>query len=321
MKKALIIFTACLITALAIGARPVQASDLSVRVEQPDSPTRDKSFKLVFVSLDIQSRPISVSCYFKKPSGGFTQFDSSKSVAAGGGTSYCQVSDSMLSEQGGYQFYVTAAAGSDTATSQTVTVDYDTSGPDTPTNYAKEKVSSCTYRINFKTADDGQTTKVEIYRSESTSFNLDSGTKIGEVGIGPNQNGEYNNNPPDCNKTYYYVIRAVDSAGNVSSPVGDTGATVTSSSSSTSTTPGAIPVNSDNDTTGSILGKSTQDDTTSEEQVEAEEDSSDSNSAGQVAGEETTADSDSADITRNSIIAVIAALLVGAFFLRRRSKK
>jgi hypothetical protein len=103
-----------------------------------------------------------------------------------------------------------------------VTYDYDSDGPGTPSNFGKSKSGSCTYEVRFKTADDGgKTNKVELYRSENKSFTADAGTRVGSTGIGSNQNGQINDTPSDCGKTYYYVIRAFDSIGNGSGLIGD----------------------------------------------------------------------------------------------------
>lgn len=225
------------------------ASPLSIRLEEPKSPTNQDNFNIIFVTLDIQGRPITVKCFKKGPSdGSFTQFGSDISVSSGGNTGNCSVSSSIVNTAGTYQFYATAQAGSDSATSTTDTVDYNTSGPGTPTNYSKEKISSCTYRVKFKTADDGgKTVKAELYRSTNTSFSVDSGTKVDSINIGSNTEGQFENTVPDCDKTYYYAIRAFDSSGNGSGVVSDsvttvTTTTVTSSSTAGGTTGGAIPV-------------------------------------------------------------------------------
>ena len=237
-------------------ASTVFASALSIRVEEPKSPTNQKNFKLGFVVLDINNNPVSVKCEFKGPSdGSFAQFDSTQNLIAGGTSGACQVTYNQISPIGNYKFRAVATSDTGTEVSNEVSVDYDDSRPGKPENYGKEKISDGTFKITFKTANDAKTVKVEVYRSDSTSFDLNGGTKVGEVALGPNQNGEFTNTVPDASKTYYFALRAFDSAGNTSDPVGDSmpSTIVTTQTTGTPGQPalGAIPVSG----SGSILGE------------------------------------------------------------------
>lgn len=244
---------------MLLMATKVEAAGLSVRVEAPKSPTNQKNFKLGFVALDINNHAISVVCEKKGPSdGSFTQFDSTKNLPAGGTSGDCQVTDTQISPIGTYEFRAVATSASGVQVSNIVSVDYDDSRPGKPENYSKEQIAECTYKITFKTANDSKTTKVEVYRSENTNFDLNNSTKIGEVALGPNQNGEFTNTAPDCSKTYYYALRAFDSAANTSEPVGDvTAGTINTSTTSQATPFGPIAVNpAGGQSAGQILGES-----------------------------------------------------------------
>jgi hypothetical protein len=209
---------------------------LSARIEQPKSPTRFNNLDITVVTLDREGRDITVKCFKKGPSeGGFSQFGADIAVTAGGNSVHCETNSSVMPNDGTYLFYAEAYAGSDTSTTATVSVDYNTSGPGTPTNYSKEKPSACTYKIKFKTADDsGNTTKVRIYRSENTTFDLNAGSLIATVNIGSNTEGEHTDTIPVCDKTYYYALRAFDSAENGSGVVGDSEIRTTTSGTGTS---------------------------------------------------------------------------------------
>lgn len=242
------------------------ADSLSVQIEQPKSPTNQNSFDITFVAMDIQGRAITAKCFKKSPSdAGFSQFGSDISLTAGGNSGSCSVTSSVLSGDGTYNFYVSTAAGSDSVDSSTVSVTYNGSGPSTPVSYSKEQ-SSCNYTIKFKTADDGKTSKVKIYRSDQKSFTADSGTEVGTVNIGPNLEGSFTNVAPDCSKTYYFAIRAFDDAGNGSGVIGDsftTKVTTTVAASPTASGVSAIPVTQSQVTGGSVLGETSE--TTGEE--------------------------------------------------------
>jgi hypothetical protein len=203
----------------------VYAGSLSVRMTQPPAQTNRNDFPVQFVALDINGNPVSVVCYKKGPSdGGFIQFGSTINLPSGGGSGACPVS-SIVNEDGTYTFYVNANANGESQNSGNVTVSVNRSSrPGTPVNYSKDKPSSCEYRIKFKSADDGgKTDRVEIYRTDDPKhFELTSGNRVAVIDMGSNENREHVESVPDCNKNYYYRVRAADSYGNYSDSTGDT---------------------------------------------------------------------------------------------------
>jgi len=211
----------------ALAGQVYAGSNLMIRLEQPKSPTNLTSFNLNFVTLDILNRPVTVKCFKQSPSdAGFVQFGSDIALPTGGNSGKCEV-NSVFGDQGTYQFKVEANAGGEIVSDST-SVQYDNSGPGDPKDYNKEKVSNCEYKIHFKSADDaGATVKIEIYRSENTSFNTDDGTRVGSVSLSSNEAKDFPDTIPNCDKTYYYAIRAFDAAGNGSGVVGDSVVTIT----------------------------------------------------------------------------------------------
>jgi hypothetical protein len=169
-----------------------------------------------------------------------------------------------MNAEGTYQFYVTANG----LESNHVSVDYKTSGPGTPSDYRKDRPSTCDYKIHFKTADDGgKTVKVEIYRADVTSFILDAGSVVASIPVGSNQERDVTNTVPDCNKDYYYVLRAFDDAGNGSGTIGDSVTITSYSTIVTTTTSGAIPVTGVNLPSEEITGEGETPATNEEGQV------------------------------------------------------
>jgi hypothetical protein len=210
-----------------------QAGALSVRLGQPKSPTNQNNFKLTFVALEIDGTDnISVGCYKKSPSDSdYVKFED-LTLDSGGDTAYCSVDSNILSTGGTYYFKVIANG---VVASNIATVDFNTSYPGTPVSYSKEKINNCDYKIKFKTADDGRTTKVELYRSDTTSMSINSEHLISTQTISPNTEGEFVNSVPTCGKEYYFAIRAVDNSDNVSGITGDSFTTTTISGTTTTT--------------------------------------------------------------------------------------
>jgi LPXTG-motif cell wall-anchored protein len=210
---------------IALGIHPALASvQLVAKIEQPKSPLSTNNFKVGFVVLDIEDRNVTAQCWKKGPSDAiFTEIKADFNVKPGGNSGDCLVTPSIAPEDGTYQFKVTAQAGGDDATTETVSTEVVTGRPGIPLNYDRDGISDCDKKISFTAANDGgRTVKVELFRSTELEFLADSSTKVGELAISSGQAGSINNIiPVNCDDDYYYAIRAVDTYGNGSGFVGD----------------------------------------------------------------------------------------------------
>lgn len=248
IKKIISIFILSLISLSLFTQKTFALTNyLSVQVEEPKSPTNIKDIELKFVTLDINGEDITAKCFKKGPTDSiFTQFGSDIILTNGGNASHCDLS-SAITDNGSYQFYVAASSTSGSITSQTINLDYKNSTPGTPSDYRKEQINNCDFKIHFKTADDGgKTVKVELYRSSDSAFSANNESLVHSLNIGSNQEATILNSVPDCSKTYYFVLRAFDDAGNGSGIIGDT-LTITSTTTATTTVGtttiiGAIPI-------------------------------------------------------------------------------
>jgi cysteine-rich repeat protein len=221
---------------LPLPAFAAQSENMYVRLEAPSTPTNLSQFKLDYVALDMLGRELSLQCIKINPDNSETQIGQTQVLKAGGNSGICDLSASPLIESGkDYSFYIKASAGGEDFNSDVVGVRYDTNTPGTPSDFGKDHPDACKYVIKFRAANDNRTVKIQIYRSDKTEFTADGGTKVGEVGIQPDKSGSYTDVVSECAKTYYYVVRAFDDAGNGSGLTGDS-VTVTTSSTSTSTT-------------------------------------------------------------------------------------
>lgn len=261
-KRAIQMILAALVTVTFAG-QVLAASDVSIRLAKPKSPSNQNSFDLNFVALDIQNRPITVKCLKQGPSDGApVQFGGDITLVAGGNSGHCTVTNSVFGPEGSYTFtinaYVDGHIAPDATDNQPMT--YDTTGPGDVHDYSKNKTNTCEYTIHFKSADDsGATVKVELYRSDAVPFDANSGSRVQTITVGSNEAKDTTDTPPNCNKTYYYAVRAFDSAGNGSALVGDTVTNITVITPTPGTTQGAIPVSGTG--TGSVLGKTTEEGT------------------------------------------------------------
>ena len=249
------------ILSLFLFTGSVYAANTSIRLQQPGTPTNDDTFNITFVALDTDpSQPVSVQCYKKGPTDAiFSAFGSVINLSNGGNTDNCQVNSGTINQGNGtYRFNAQVVTGSSTPTSSTVSVDFNNSTPDTPTNYSKSKPDDCSYKISFRTANDsGKTVKVVLYRSADSAFSLDTGHQVNSISIGSDTDGSMTNNiSPNCSTEYYYAIRAFDTYGNGSGSVGDSNITTTTiNPTGTTAEQGAIPITSGE---GSVLGTETE---------------------------------------------------------------
>lgn len=304
---------------------------VSVRLQQPKSPNNQTSFNLTFVTLDTEGHSVTVKCFKKGPSdGAFSQFGSDIAVSGGGNTDNCVVNNAVVTGEGTYEFQVVANNnnGSGDVTSNTVSVDVKTGGPGTPGNYSKDKITACEYKVHFKTADDGgKTVKVEIYRSENKSFDANSGTRVGTINIGSNTNHDFIQSVPDCNKVYYYAVRAFDSAGNGSGVVGDSESVVTINTINPTTTTqqqaGAIPVAAANQESSVTSGSEAE--TTGEPSVSPAEGESDEANAVPADAEQGVQGASTSSMgsvtTWLTVVGVIILAIIVYLFVRRRFTK
>lgn len=220
-----VFFGLILVSVLVWGGETAQAtsSSLAIRIETPKAAVTNSGFQIGFAVLDLESRPISLACEKQGPNdGSFSTFET-QALTAGGNAGNCRVDSNVLSTDGTYHFRVRASAGSDSVSSESVTVTFVLSGPDTPINYHRTDVDDCQVNIGFTTGNDGgKTVKVELYRSTSSSFRADAGTKVSELALGSNTNGTFSDTVSDCGAEYFYAMRAVDAHGYGSNFIGDT---------------------------------------------------------------------------------------------------
>ena len=253
IKKVLVMFAVIagmgmLFTARSYAQETAVINPLVVRIEEPDSPT-SKSFNLSFVVLDIEQRdPITSKCYKKfQTDSNFTQFGSDVVISnsEGGNSHNCAVDSGVLNKVGTYEFQVKAYAGDDQSDSDIVTVKFDNTSPDRPKYIEKDKKSSCKYEVSLRTADDGQTSYVWIYRDFSRDMDLNMGNRIKTKNLGPDEKYTFTDElyGGDCGHTPYYAVIAFNAIGNHSEPRAETVVkTVTVTTTETKETAGAIEV-------------------------------------------------------------------------------
>jgi len=216
-----LVFAVALGAGLLVFAAPAARAEtdpreLFVRMEEPKADWGEESFILDYVVLDtVVEEEIDVECQVSTDGVSFTTFETD-TVAIGGDSGQCAVDSSELSQDDVYTFRVKASTGTDDATSTAYDVAYDTTRPGQPEYIGKDREGDCRNKVELKTADDGQTESIEIYRDDSTTFDADADHLIKTVSIGPDEQYDFIDHLPNtyCGETVYYAVRAFDDAGN-----------------------------------------------------------------------------------------------------------
>jgi uncharacterized repeat protein (TIGR01451 family) len=273
-KKYLFSLVAVSLLGLSFTSAHAQTIDkLLVDIEQPASPVNTQNFKIGFVVANTTGDPITVQCVEET----YGVFDTYTGVNAGD----CIVDSSVIPADGTYTFYIVASDSSHPASESDdhVVVVADFVKPSAVEDYEKTE-SGCSNVLTFKTADDGQTTKVQIFRSTNSSFTANSSTLIKELTVGPNENVTYTDDTAVCDVDYYYAVRALDTAGNTSDFVADKVVVYVEAEDTEETTG-----------TGEVAGEETSNgeetEDTAEEDTNEEDNSETEDTNGEVKGETT----------------------------------
>jgi uncharacterized repeat protein (TIGR01451 family) len=320
-------------------ASPISAATyIDVRMFEPDQFVTTNTVDLGYSVLDVKDRTISIQCLVQGPSDVSFNIFATDTIAPGksGDNRFCNLTTGV---DGLYKVEVKAMAGAEVVTSNVQQFTVDKTAPSKPLNYTKN-LTSCVATLNYTTANDGQTSQVEIYRSTQTTFTANSSTLLATVVVGPNQSKTYIDNQPNCNLTYYYAIRSVDNAGNTSGFTADkqvitvvvaqpasntgntnntTGNTNTGNVAGTNTTTGNGTNQNPAEGGTNVLGENATGNTPTPSGTEGNP-----TSAPQVAGETETGTSQNS----NTLVYVLTALvgltalgLVAYALLRRNAKK
>jgi hypothetical protein len=208
------------------------AIDTKVSITALPEYTKTNSLKLQYSA--ISSDPITAQFYFRKDGNAYAPFG----AAITGSNGVVQTTDVQVNDQAKYFFKVVLGSGQESETSTT----YDVTGPGEPGGFSKERVGVTTYKIKWHTPNSEDFATVIIYRGVKSDIEANSGAEVARVGGTKDTDYEWVDNGVEIGKDYYYVIRAIDKAGNTSNLIGDSelvkvlGISTTSVSSTPSTT-------------------------------------------------------------------------------------
>lgn len=237
------------------SASGVAAFENKVQIQQLPTYTNTDTFKLSCSALTenlIDGDPTTTSLarfYFTKNGDSEKSFGSAIDLT----TSPCQidVTGAQVTDETTYTFTVKLDSGETSST----TVIFDKSGPDPVSNYYKDGLSDGV-RIHWTNPGNSDFSKVIIYRGTTPDFSADSNHEITTQPGGASSPMTYEDHSvAPTGQNYYYVLRAIDKAGNSSGLVGDGGTTTVVNATSTPTNEKVTVFPKEQ--TGSVLGTET----------------------------------------------------------------
>lgn len=228
-----------------------------VSITQLPEYTNTNSLKLQYSAIADDPSSINAQFYYRKDGNAYAPFGG----VYVGSNGIIQTTDAQINDQAKYFFKV--VTGSVEAETWTI---YDVSGPGEPGGFSKEKVGPTTYKIKWHTPNSDDFATVIIYRGEKSDIDANSGAEVARVGGTKDTDYEWVDNGVESGKDYFYVIRAVDKAGNTSGLVGDSElaavlgiSTTTVSATSTPTTgSSAVVAVPKDEPQGEVLEESTE---------------------------------------------------------------
>ncbi len=211
-KKIKNIFGLVILMGLMAGIGQVNAATV-VRIDEPEA-NINGAFRIGFVAMDTDKNNVIVECWKKGPKDlNFTKFQEINLIA-GGSSGECTVDTGKLTDEGEYSFKISLNG----IESDVVKTSFKGIKPGEPKYIEKKKEYSCSNELEVKTANDGRTVYVEIYRAKSKTVTVNNSSKIKTITVGPNQKIRFNDDLSGvgCKGNYYYATRAFDDHGNYS---------------------------------------------------------------------------------------------------------
>lgn len=212
-----------------IMAIPVKAGSAILSIQTLPSYINKDNFKISCTSNGEYAQ-----FYVNKNGGGEVAFGSSIDLS----TTPCQVevTGSQVNEETTYVFTVKLNTGE---TSSTTTI-FDKSGPDTVSGFYKEGLSDG-FKLHYHTPSNDDFSRVIIYRGNAQGFEADSSHEIATVTSSRDSDMTYEDHIGST-ENRYYLIRAIDKAGNSSGLAGDGGASSVTVSATTLSAAGEVKI-------------------------------------------------------------------------------
>ena len=234
IKVASVLLTT-LVAIFALG-KPVHAITNQVQIQQLPGYINTDNFKLSCSAITanlVDNDPITTTMaqfYYTKEGESEKVFGSSIDLSSN--ACQVQVTGNQVNGEAKYTFTVKLDSGEISSTTTVV----DRSGPDPVGGFYKDGLSDG-YRLHYHTPSNEDFSRVIIYRGNEQGFEADSSHEIATVTCSRDSDMTYEDH---SGSDKYYLIRAIDKAGNSSGLTGDGGVTTTVQSPVSSPSAGSV---------------------------------------------------------------------------------
>ena len=232
-----------------VFAMPAKSQSTILSIQQLPSYMNTDTFKLSCTSNGAYAQ-----FYVSKDGGADTAFGPSINLSSE--PCQMQVTGSQMDSETTYKFTVKLNTGK----SDSTTTIFDKSGPDPVSGFSKEGLSDG-YRLHYHTPTNDDFSHVIIYRGDTKGFEADSAHEIATVNCSRDSDMTYEDH---SGLDKYYLIRAIDKAGNSSGLAGDGGETIVTEETPSPTTGEEVTILPSTGE-GSVLGEEDNEASTMEE--------------------------------------------------------
>ncbi|MFC1727299.1 DUF4215 domain-containing protein [Patescibacteria group bacterium] len=223
MSKKMLIFLACLLFFLAFTGGVLAVDSLYIQLMNLPEYSPSDYIDLYYNALERDNRSIEVRCYLRQDGGfGWRQFDDTQTDPAG----LCQATNEDFEGDDLY-FFKAVASGPDGSTESNETyTTLDRVRPENVKDYHKTRDSSMTYRVHWRTPDNGDFSFVRVYASQEQNFTANDSTKWEDIHGSPDEEFDHVFGGFEADKEYFFALQSFDKAGHYSQLIGDGGSAV-----------------------------------------------------------------------------------------------
>ena len=201
------------------------AGMLKVSISKLPEYENKNDFRIYYTYLETEGKTAKVNLFIQKEGKEWSLVEDRDKTAVSG---YFQIqAPDIYDGEGKYNFTISASTDQKSFQSPTVSTILDKTSPGRVSGYGKSRIDHLNFHLIWTNPSDPDFARVYIYRSKEQIFTANSDSFISDVAGTPGESKSWDNGVPQENTMYFYAIRSVDKAGNLSDVITDAPGTVT----------------------------------------------------------------------------------------------
>lgn len=224
MKKLFFILLGIFIFSFTFPSK-AGAGMLKVSISKLPEYENKNDFRVYYTYLETEGKTARVNLFIQKEGKGWQKVEDHGKTAVSG---YFQIqAPDLYDGEGKYNFMISAGTDQNNFQSPTVTTILDKTSPGRVSGYGKSRIDHLNFHLIWTNPTDSDFARVYIYRSKEQTFTANADSFISDVAGTPGESKSWDNGVPQETTMYFYAIRSVDKAGNLSDVITDAPGTVT----------------------------------------------------------------------------------------------